>query len=230
MMRAIRTRPIELGRRSRYRRGAVRRIILLVVLAACGSSGNEASVQRDKPTDKPPKLAGVYPAEFKCESIATLAAVGSVLGGTAEALPSASSVPKGVAPPCGYQITTPTAQVYWTFDFDCRANYKKTADALFEQYAQTSADLVTAWNAASDAGIKPTDAGIEIRAPEPSAPVDVGAKGLDHHGRGLIFIDDDAPCYVRVVGTDTARRLELARLVAKNLTFANAPMTPRSFP
>ena len=54
--------------------------------------------------------------------------------------------------------------------------------------------------------------------------------GLDHHGRGLIFIDDDAPCYVRVIGQDSTKRLELAKLVAKNLTFANAPMTPRPFP
>jgi hypothetical protein len=60
--------------------------------------------------------------------------------------------------------------------------------------------------------------------------VAVGAKGLDHHGQGLIFVDDDAPCYVRVLGKDAARRLELARLIAKNLTFANAPMTPRAFP
>ena len=42
-----------------------------------------------------------------------------------------------------------------------------------------------------------------------------------------MFIDDDAPCYVRVVGPNAAHRLELARLIAKNLTFANAPMTPR---
>jgi hypothetical protein len=33
-----------------------------------------------------------------------------------------------------------------------------------------------------------------------------------------------------VVGKDAARRLELAKLVAKNLTFANAPMSPRAFP
>ena len=57
--------------------------------------------------------------------------------------------------------------------------------------------------------------------------VEVGAKGLDHHGQGLIFIDDDAPCYVRVIGPDAANRLALAQLIAKNLTFANAPMSPR---
>jgi hypothetical protein len=91
--------------------------------------------------------------------------------------------------------------------------------------------MVQQYNTLADAGaVKPTDAGIAIHAPEVSSEVAVGAKGLDHHGQGLIFIDDDAPCYVRVVGPDSARRLELAKLVAKNLTFANAPMTPRPMP
>lgn len=37
--------------------------------------------------------------------------------------------------------------------------------------------------------------------PEPAAEVAIGAKGLDY-GQGLIFIDDDAPCYVHVTGKD----------------------------
>ena len=100
--------------------------------------------------------------------------------------------------------------------------------------------MVEQYNVAADAGPKPPTPmprsssptpGIDApqRAPEIAAEVAVGAKGLDHHGQGLIFIDDDAPCYVRVVGPDAARRLELAKLIAKNLTFANAPMTPRPF-
>ena len=66
-----------------------------------------------------------------------------------------------------------------------------------------------------------------VHAPGAAVDVAVGAKGLDHHGQGLLFIDDDAPCYVRVVGPDAPRRLALAQLIAKNLTFANAPMSPR---
>jgi hypothetical protein len=76
-------------------------------------------------------------------------------------------------------------------------------------------------------GIKPNDAGVVNRAPDVAAEVAVGAKGLDHHGQGLIFIDDDAPCYVRVIGPDAAKRLALAQLIAKNLTYENAPMSPR---
>jgi hypothetical protein len=32
-----------------------------------------------------------------------------------------------------------------------------------------------------------------------------------------------------VVGPDATRRLDLAKMLAKNLTFANAPMSPRPF-
>ena len=117
---------------------------------------------------------------------------------------------------------------------------KQRADALFAQYTRTSGELIEQYNAASDAGPTP---GVKPeprqgfrrrhraiqRAPEAAAEVPVGAKALDHHGQGLLFIDDDAPCYVRVVGPDAARRLALAKHIAKNLTFANAPMTPRPF-
>jgi hypothetical protein len=117
---------------------------------------------------------------------------------------------------------------YWTYDIDCRDDMKQRADALFAQYKRTSAELVAQYDQMTDAGlVKPTDAGIAIKRPEDAVEVEVGAKALDHHGQGLLFVDDDAPCYVRVIGPDAPRRLELAKLVARNLTFANAPMTPR---
>ena len=150
------------------------------------------------------------------------------VGGTTRVVDSASSVPKGVPHPCNYEVAA-TPLEYWTFDIDCREGFKKRADGLFEQYRRTSAELVQSYNELADAGaIKKTDAGIVIHAPVDAVDVQVGAKGLDHHGQGLLFIDDDAPCYVRVVGPDAQRRLLLAQLVAKNLTYANAPMTPRA--
>ena len=48
--------------------------------------------------------------------------------------------------------------------------------------------------------------------------------------QGLIFIDDDTPCYVRVVGPSAAQRLALAKLISANLTLERAPMTPRGVP
>jgi hypothetical protein len=211
---------------------------LWIFLAACSTDGS--TTNQPKPTDSPTKLAGVYPDKFVCDSIADTTVLGGVLGGTVKQIDSASSVPRGVPHPCTYEVMAQQPE-YWTFDFDCRDGMKQRADALFAQYTRTSGELVEQYNAASDAGPQPgakrdagvhdKDAGIDApqRAPEAATEVMVGLKGLDHHGQGLLFIDDDAPCYVRVVGPDSARRLELAKTIAKNLTFANAPMNPRPF-
>lgn len=215
-----------------------RTFFLLFALAGCKSDGSAAAEQ--KPTEAPRQLAGVYPEKFTCESIATIEVLAQVLGAPVRQLDSPSSVPRGVPHPCTYEAAHPVPE-YWTFDFDCRDGMKERADALFAQYTRTSGELVDQYNAASDAGPVPgvIDAAVptsdggpvpERRAPEQAREVAVGAKGLDHHGQGLLFIDDDAPCYVRVVGPDRERRLALAQLVAKNLTFANAPMTPRPLP
>ena len=207
---------------------------VLVVLAGCKDNGAAAS----KPPPAPPRqLAGVYPEKWGCDSVATLEALGQLLGGTVKQIDSAMSVPRGLPHPCNYEVQAQGVEI-WSFDIDCRDGMKQRADALFAQYKTTSQELVQQYEAKADAGAtrhnapgaKHADAGAELHAPEPAVEVPVGAKGLDHHGQGLIFIDDDAPCYVRVVGKDAARRLELAKLLAKNLTFANAPMTPRAFP
>jgi hypothetical protein len=219
---------------------------VLVALAGCKNDGAAAS---DPPVAVSRPLAGVYPEQWRCDSVATLGALGQVLGGAVRPVDSALSVPRGLPHPCNYEVSGRELE-YWTFDIDCRDGMKQRADALFEQYKTNSRELVEQYEALADAGAqKPStagkahgphahadgahadgDAGVELRAPVPAVEVTVGAKGLDHHGQGLIFIDDDAPCYVRVVGKDPARRLELARLIAKNLTFANAPMTPRAAP
>lgn len=200
---------------------------VLVVLVGCKDDGAAASgPQRNAPRP----LAGVYPDKWRCDSIATIDALGQLLGGTVKQLDSAMSVPRGLPHPCNYEVQAQELE-YWTFDIDCRDGMKQRADGLFAQYKATSEELVQQYNARPDAGVqKPSDAGPPPHPPEPAIEVAVGAKGLDHHGQGLIFIDDDAPCYVRVVGKDAAHRLELAKLLAKNLTFANAPMSPRAFP
>jgi hypothetical protein len=208
-------------------------------LAGLGGCKNDAPApSQAEPTGPPAKLAGVSPADFHCESIVTLDDLAQVLGAPVHPIDSAMTVPRGLPRPCNYLVdgTAPArpdagapAPEAWTFDIDCRDGMKQRADQLFAQYTQQSADRVAAYNGLADAGaIKPDDAGIERHAPEGAAEVNVGAKGLDHHGQALIFIDDDAPCYVRVVGPDSTRRLELAKLLATRLTFANAPMTPRA--
>jgi hypothetical protein len=202
-------------------------VALGIGLGGCNNDGARAA---DPPSAVPRPVAGVYPENWRCDSIAAPAALGELLGGTVRQLDTAASVPRGVPHPCSYEVTARELEL-WTFDIDCRDGMKQRADALFAQYKASSSDQVVRYEAMADAGaIKPGDAGAQLHAPGPAVEVSVGARGLDHHGQGLIFIDDDAPCYVRVVGKDAARRLELARLIAKNLTFGNAPMTPRSFP
>lgn len=196
-------------------------------LAGCKQDNSAAATDKAK-EQEPKKLAGVYPDKFQCDSILSVDQVGALLGGQAHVLDSASSVPRGIAHPCNYEVTVNGGGEYWTFDFDCRDGAKQRADKLFEQYKTGSSDIIEQYDALADAGaVKPNDAGTSIARPDPATEVDVGAKGLDHHGQGLIFVDDDAPCYVRVVGPNAAHRLALAQAIAKNLTFANAPMTPR---
>jgi len=198
-------------------------LLVLVVVAGCKDAGAAGS----PPASAAPRpLAGVYPEQWRCDSIATTGALGELLGGTTRAVDSAAPVERGLPHPCNYEVQGREAE-YWTFDVDCRDGMKQRADALFDQYKTLSRDAIEQYRGHPAAPNKLRDGGPELRAPEPAVEVAVGAKGLDHRGQGLIFIDDDAPCYVRVVGKDAGRRLELAKLIAKNLTFANAPMTPR---
>jgi hypothetical protein len=219
----------------------MRRLFVIVALFGCT---READTSKTKSTNDKTvesgesgasKLAGVWPDKFDCKSITTAEIISATVGGTARQIENPGSVPRGVAHPCVYEVATGQTNdagvalaVVWTYDFDCRDNYKKTADTLFEEYKKLNADRIEEFDRQSDAGLmKPNDAGIEYRRPGEYTPVEVGQKAVDHHGQGLLFIDDDAPCYVRVVGPDQAGRLALAQLIAKSLTYQNAPMTPR---
>ena len=206
---------------------------VLVFVAGCSSEGSTTK-QQAKGTDSERKLAGVYPDKFQCDSLTKADDIKTVLGGVKSALMVAQfSPPKGVPSPCNYEVVMNDHVEYWTYDIDCRPDMKQRADALFEQYKKQSSELGQQYDHLTDAGLyKPNpDAGTPVmKRPEEAVEVQVGAKALDHHGQALLFIDDDAPCYVRVIGPDAAHRLEVAKLVAKALTFANAPMTPRPMP
>ncbi len=205
----------------------------LVWLSLVGACTSDAAAPKDKPVETRPKMAGVFPERFECSTVMTLAAMGDVLGASTRMIDSPSSVPRGLPRPCTYEVATQPNPEYWTFDFDCRDGYKQRADALFNQYKQINNDRIEEYNKVSDAGVpkapkEAKDAAVELHQPGTATTVDVGAKALDHNDQGLLFIDDDAPCYVRVIGPDAQRRLALAKQVAKNLTFANAPMSPRA--
>jgi hypothetical protein len=227
----------DIGRVARYRSSAMRCLSGIAVLAI-GCTSDAAG-----PADKPPKddgparkLAGVYPERFDCASIVSLSKLSEILGAPAKV---AEMPPVGVSPgtpkPCNYRVEKEVPES-WMFDFDCRDNYKKQADALFAEYRQRNAERIEAYNVAADAKekrkpvfIDGVDAGVPpLVHPGTTVDVEVGAKAIDHNDKGLLFIDDDAPCYVRVIGNDATRRLALAQHIAKALTYNNAPMTPRA--
>ena len=202
-------------------------LFLLATAGACKTESRAPAVQA-KQAEETTKLAGVWPQEFQCSSIAAPAALSQLLGGEARQIENPTTMPKGVASPCMYEVLRDNVVEQWQFDFDCRDNYRTTYDTLVEQYRKQNLDMIADWNTKADAGLfKPNDAGVTYNRPGDPVEVQIGEKGLDHHGQAVIFLDDDAPCYVRVAGKDPARRLELAKLVAKNLTFQNAPMAPR---
>lgn len=209
---------------------------IAVLAAACTKPDDRQPAAAEQVPESAPKtLLGVDPDKFLCASVASLADLGAALGGQPRALDTAFSPPRGVPAPCNYVIGRAAGDAgtseAWTFDIDCRPDYQKRADFLFAQYTRTSGELVSAYAAEVGSGKPPAnDAGVVARAPEDAFKVDVGLKGLDHHGQGLLFLDDDAPCYVRVVGPDAARRLALAQLVARNLSETVAPMPVHSTP
>jgi hypothetical protein len=210
------------------------RVAVLVAMATLGcKKESSAPVSPMSSTDPAPVIVGVEPREFQCDSIATAATLTQLLGGPARPIDGPISPPSGLARPCSYLVETAAGPEAWFFDFDCRDTMKQRAEELFAQYERTSSELVEQYAAAADAGVVgAAPPGIPdarpARAPEAARDVEIGARGLDHHGQGLLFLDDDAPCYVRVVGPDADKRLHLARHIATALTPHTAPMRPRA--
>jgi len=220
----------------------IRRAAALAVLfaAACNQSdgkkaGESQSATEADDTEPSRPMLGVYPDRFQCDTVVTDADLGTALGGTATRSESAGAPPpKNVARTCGYLVTIGAGDAgvaeSWSYDMDCRPDFEKRAELLFGQYVQQSADLVEAYTAQYGTKPQTNDAGVVMQAPAASKQVDVGRRGLDHHGQGILFLDDDAPCYVRIVGPGAERRLIVAKLVADQLHEANAPMTPHLAP
>lgn len=214
--------------------------LVAALLVSCGKDTDDPSKAKAKEGQL--QLVGIWPKDWSCDQIGTAAEIGQVLGGQARLIDGALSTLEGVAKPCNYMVTTAAGDEPWTFDIDCRPSYKENADKIMAQWTEVSSDNVQRYNVESDAAPtepppkppKPT-AGSDAppdarpaRAPQEAHEVAVGRKGVDVLGDGIIFVDDDAPCYVRVVGADTARRLAFAQYVAQKLIPATAPMTPRA--
>lgn len=196
-----------------------------MIVAALGCDQPKKRAPADEAPGTRVTLVGIDPERWTCDLLATRDAVSQAVGGHVREVEGTLAPPRGTARPCNYLTDGATPQA-WTFDLDCRPGALRTAETLWKQYTEYNEALIAA---ASDATTEElTDDGGVVHAPPPPAtPVEVGARGLDHNGQAVLFVDDDTPCYGRVVGPDPAGRLALAKLVAKQLTPATAPMEPR---
>lgn len=225
-------------RSAMFARCALSALILAAAVAGCGDAAPAASKAPAGSAVPLAPLIGIEPSKFRCESLLTTDQLGELAHGTAKIVENSLPPPDGTAAPCTYVVETArgsgTSIGGWSFDIDCRPRMRERADELFTQYRAQSAELVEA--AALEAKKprpKPAPGQPPTPPPNPNAvapavDVEVGARGLDHHGQGLIFIDDDAPCYVRVTGPDAAGRMALATHLAAALHPATAPMSPRA--
>jgi hypothetical protein len=221
----------------------MRKLIGLVLLtAACSKSSGDSQGNSAPKEGAQRELLGIPPEKWTCDVLTSVAEIGQVLGGDAQTTEPQMKAAKGTPESCNYRVTTgmttpagdagaePIAES-WMYDLDCREGYEKQAEILFAQYTQQSADLVAAYRTGVGSGKPPAnDAGVVYKAPEDAFGVAVGRKALDHHGQGLIFLDENAPCYVRVVGPDAGKRLALAQLLSSKLSEKNAPMPVHGTP
>ena len=172
-------------------------LAFLAGAAACTGERNPGKGTRLAEDDSPApiQVIGVSPLDFRCDLVVHPHAVAEAVGAPVEPEETGFSPPAGVAKPCHYRSTAADRPGAWSFDLDCREHALDTGGQLMAQYAA-----------------------------DPTArPVLVGRTGIDHHGVQLLFVDDDTPCYVRVMGKGETERLALARLVADGLVRTNAP-------
>lgn len=175
-------------------------LALALAGAACekvSSAPEPSALAIDESEPSRTVVVGVDPGQFACDSVAPEADVEAAVGVEVEATPAQFTPPEGVPAPCNYVGTAPP-QPSWSFDLDCRAGAIGNGAQMMAQYAA-----------------------------EPSSrAVMVGRSGIDHQDSVLLFIDDDAPCYGRVLGPGADKRLALARVVAGKLRESNAPTRP----
>lgn len=192
--------------------------VLLIGAAACGGdtqssqsqAGASAKAGSGERTDG---FVGVDPSVFDCETVVPQALVASAVGGAVEPMESMFTPPRGTPKPCDYMMIDPPAvelqdgapapaQMLWSVQFDCRDDYVQSTAAEMQRLVDT----------------------------EGAQRVTVGKWGIEHRDAALLFLDDDAPCSVKVVGPGVAQRGAIARLVAQKLTPGTAPMRPRAAP
>ena len=83
----------------------------------------------------------------------------------------------------------------WSFDLDCREGAHDDASQLMVRYADA----------------------------QNAKPKRIGRSALDHNDSALLFIDDDTPCYGRVLGPGQDIRTQIAEILVPVLDPRSAP-------
>ncbi len=176
-------------------------VLSLAALQVCVSCSNDgptndtAKLGLDEPAPND-YLIGVQPSEFLCESLIRPEQATELFGGRVEHVGSLHTPPNGVPSSCDYiSYAEGRSPLRWSFDLDCRPGAHSDAGQLMAQYASAQAAM----------------------------PLRIGRSALDHHDSALLFIDDDTPCYGRVLGPGQDIRIRLARLLVPSLTPQSAP-------
>jgi hypothetical protein len=174
-------------------------LTLVAVVAACseGKPRSPKVLVGDEPRSDA-VVIGVLPEQFRCESVAPPSELEIILG-TYQPIAGRFEPPEGLAKPCNYFVPGDGGGVQFSFDIDCRAKALDDGNRLLVQYAKS----------------------------DQAQAVRVGKSGVDYRGVALVFLDDDSPCYARVLGPSAPERLAIARLVAGNLDETTAPTSLR---
>jgi len=193
-----------------------RTLLCLATTATLGLSGCEKEptegvakvlAAETEPSQAPARPSGLHPDDFECESVASGAAVGAALEREIIVETSSFEAPQGVPRACNYTARgagfdeatkdagPAAAQPTWSFDIDCRRTALRDGAALMTQYAKNL----------------------------DSKPLQIGKSAIDHRDVVLLLIDDDTPCYARVLGPGSANRIAIATIVAAGLKPETAP-------
>lgn len=185
---------------------------VLLLSAACGDDKPKKKAAQKVEGQASAGFIGVDPSVFKCEPIGSLDDIAQAVGGAVVMMEPMFDPPKGTPAPCDYRQlgaqskvldgAAAPAQRMWSVRFDCRDSYMPSTVREMER----------------------------LVADEGAARVTVGKWGVDHRDAALMFIDDNTPCSVRVVGPGASERLAIGNVIAAKLTLKTAPMTPRPAP
>ncbi len=170
--------------------------------AACKGDDDAKSSPKLGITENPEKgyLIGIRAEDFRCESALSIDEATNLFGGRVERVESPYTPPAGVPSACNYvSFAEGREPKRWSFDLDCREGAHDDAAQLMVQYAD---------------------------APN-AAPVLIGRSALDHNDSALLFIDDDTPCYGRVLGPERELRLQIATIIVPKLAPQTAPTGPQ---